>query len=427
MVEFGSNPDNVRLAIMKGECIVGSPEEISNKAREKIRKAYFDIIEVYKYYMDIPEKEIKIIAVWLIGTYMHETFNTYPYLFFNAMRGSGKTRCLKLISTLGANGDGSIQNNVTEAVLFRIPRGTVTCIDEVEQIGAKEKQTLRELLNSAYKKGMKVKRMKKKKENNEEKQVVEVFEPYFPIAMANINGVEEVLGDRSIVLVLEKSDNPCVTMKIEDFDTNPQIQQIKSSLKFINDVSDVTLRKKNIYTDWNNYINSKFISSSSSLSSSIVITSSSLLDSDTLEFFDKISSLGIAGRNFELLYPLLTTAKLIGNDVFDEILRIGSEVVNKKKEDEYTDSKDVSLIEFVATKVDLGMQMISLKGFTNEFRTYVGETDQFEDKWLNEKWMTRALKRLNLIIYKKKISSGMQVMLNQTKAIEKLKMFKVDN
>jgi hypothetical protein len=128
----------------------------------------------------------------------------------------------------------------------------------MEQVGSKEKQTLRELLNSAYKKGMKVKRMKKTKSKEGEEYVTETYEPYFPIAMANIWGMDEVLGDRSLTFVLEKSDNPEVTKKIEDFDTNPRILEIKRVLNELQCSLCSVVTSKNNIEDWNNYIDNQY-------------------------------------------------------------------------------------------------------------------------------------------------------------------------
>lgn len=238
--------------------------------RMKIAECYDKIIELEKTYMDMPEEHYHVIATWIIGTYFHESFPAYPYLFFNAMRGSGKTRTLKFISSLGSKGDGSVQNNLTEAVIFRIPRGTTTCIDEVEQIGSKEKQTLRELLNSAYKKGMKVKRMKKVKTQKGEQQVVESFEPYYPISMANIWGMDEVLGDRSITLILEKSDNDIITSMYEDFDSD-EFKQIKRTLEIFSVVSDVDVAKKT-YREWNNWLRSIYTTTLTTLPTLTTLT-----------------------------------------------------------------------------------------------------------------------------------------------------------
>src|SRR3990172_11895238 len=132
-------------------------KEIEKKKIE-VSKCYEKIIEILSKYVDMNEEKKKIIAVWIMGTYFHEEFNTYPYLFFNAMRGSGKTRLLRLLSWIGNKGDGSVQNDMKEAVLFRMQRNKILCVDEFENVGSKDKQTLRQIFNSAYKKGLKITR-----------------------------------------------------------------------------------------------------------------------------------------------------------------------------------------------------------------------------------------------------------------------------
>lgn len=419
MIESNNTP-------AKFEVEEGIVSELSiAEAKAQLRECYERMVSIFDDYLDMPKEYYKFISVWTIGTYFHEQFNAYPYLFFNAMRGSGKTRSLKLISSLGAKGDGSIQNNLTEAVLFRIPRGTTTCIDEVEQIGSKEKQTLRELLNSAYKKGMKVKRMTKRKVEGQECQVTEVFEPYFPICMANIWGVDEVLGDRSIVLILEKSNDARRTKKIEDFDINANLLDLKVRLRKVSVVSVVSLRQKTYIQHWNDFINSKYTTNDITTTTTQT-TQTTLQEIERNELFNKIDNLGISGRNFELLFPLLLVAQELGNDVFDEILQIGNKIIEGKKEDEYSESKDVSLFEFCcsAQLTQRGLNYIPIREITTGFRTFLGDTDDNEDRWLNEKWVGKALKRLGLILAKKREAAGRLVMINYAKAKEKLKIFK---
>ncbi len=124
-----------------------NPDEI-DEAKIVLGGCYENIINVIKYYLDLPEHYYKIISIWIMGSYFHSKFETYPILFLNATRGSGKSRLLKLISKLSANGDGTIQNNLTEAVLFRHPKNQILCIDEVEQIGSKEKHVVKGFFNS---------------------------------------------------------------------------------------------------------------------------------------------------------------------------------------------------------------------------------------------------------------------------------------
>lgn len=414
------NPDELRLDLLK-------EAELKRDYKIKMSECYDEIIRLAKIYLDMPENYYHVIATWIIGTYNHESFQAYPYLFFNAMRGSGKTRTLKFISSLGNKGDGSVLNNLTDAVLFRVPRNTTTCIDELEQVGSREKQTLRELLNSAYKKGMKVKRMRKVKlQGGSEQQVAEVFEPYFPIAIANIWGMDEVLGDRSITLVLEKSDNPSVTKMVEDFDS-PIFQEIKRTLEKFSVVGEVKCSKKNIYTEWNNYILDKYNTTHNTYYTyntyNTQTTQDKIKQIDLDIIFNKIDDLGITGRNFELLMPLLMVNLEISEEHFERFLKIGSEIMLKKKEEEYSDSKDVLVYEFVGKWCTESTDYKSVKTLTSEFRMFCGDSDT-DEKWLNERWFGRALKRLNLVIDKRRLSSGIEITLNYKKAKEKLMIFK---
>ena len=139
-----------------------------DEERIKLGKIYEKINDILGYYCDIPKETRQLITLWCIGAVHIKNFNTYPYLFINAMRGSGKTRLLKLMMKICG---GDVLNSPTEAVLFRTDNPLA--IDEFEGIGRKGSENLRELLNSAYKRDIKVKRMKKKKTMEGEEQVVE--------------------------------------------------------------------------------------------------------------------------------------------------------------------------------------------------------------------------------------------------------------
>ena len=94
-------------------------------------------------------------------------------------------------------------------------------------------------------------------------------------------------------------------------------------------------------------------------------------------------------------------------------------------EDEVVESRDVALIEWVSLQeYEMGM-FRNIKEITNQFKLYLGE-ESMEDVWLNSKWVGRALKRLNLILEKRRMGNGRQIILNTLKAKEKLKHFKKD-
>jgi len=200
------------------------------EAKDKLKEAYWLLIKILNKYLDLKPEYYDIIALWILGTYFHKQFITYPYLFLNAMKGSGKSRALKLITYLSYNGE--LMNSISESVLFRTAENHMIGIDEAEHIGSKEKNALRELLNSAYKQGAKVKRAFKVKGKEREGYQIEEFNVFCPVALANIWGMDEVLGDRCLTLILEKSAKKEITRMIELFDFDEDIKKFKELVEF---------------------------------------------------------------------------------------------------------------------------------------------------------------------------------------------------
>ena len=400
--------------------------------KKLLGRIYEDIISILKNYVDMKEEYYDLIATWIIGTYFHKQFNTYPYLFINAMRGCAKTRTLKLITKLSWNGD--LLTSIREAVLFRCAGEGTMAIDELEGIMKKENDGLRELLNAGYKKGIKVKRMRKKRSIDGDQQVVEEFEPYTPIIIANIWGMEEVLADRCITIILEKSTNSVVTKKAEDYDNDILIESVKNNLNLLKNINLVQLcsyfGENNIYTEWNNYINMKYnyTHTYNTYTTQTTQTTAPIIENKKNvvtkfkqeEFFNKIDATEVNGRNLELFMPLFIVAKIISDDIFEKILVFAKELTKQRKSDEMTESRDVMLLQFIMLQESNNfLKVIEL---TEGFRRFVHD-DEHDYKWVNSKWLGRALKRLNLIIDKRRLGQGIEVILDTEKAKEKLKVF----
>lgn len=377
---------------------------------KKINDIYKGLVDILRSYIDMKEDNYKIVALWIIGTYLHHQFPTYPYLFINAMKGSGKTRLLKLIKYLAKDGD--MLASLSEAVLFRTT-GTL-CIDEFEGVSSKDKNALRELLNTAYKKGGKVKRMKKVHTKEGEEQKVEEFATYRPIVMANISGMEEVLQDRCIPIILERSNNLHLTRKIEVYEEDALISQILGELgKFSVGICSVCC-EKNIYREWNEYIDihtPKYI---------LTITTPPSISIHN-DFFKQVYDTNINGRNLELTFPLLLIAYEAG--ILEDTIRIVNNVVKDKKESDYLEGRDVMLIDFITKQAE--REYYTIQTLTSQFKHFINyEPDEESRNWLNNAWLGKALTRLNLIAKKRRISAGIEVMLNVEKAIEKMAIFK---
>ena len=386
-------------------CASFEAKEISGELKD----CYYTIIDILKKYCDLEERYYPIVALWIIGTYIHDEFETFPYLYLNAIKGSGKSRLLKLIAELCKN--GRMIGSLTESVLFRNAKGRTFCVDEFENIDSDDKHTLRELLNSAYKKGMiierskKVRRKNEKTGENEETYSTETFDVYTSIAIANIWGMEEVLGDRCITLILEKSSNVKITKLIEIFKKDFSIQKIKGLLEEIKDNLCSLVTEKNMAQDWNNYI--------SGLSNEG--------DKKLHLFFKRVDEIGIEGRNLELMLPLYFIAYLIDEQTLDKALEISKEIVKEREEEDYFENKDKIFMRFLSEKLQEGnleyLNYISITKLTNQFKEYEGEGND----WINSKWIGKALKRMKLIKDKKRETKGIKVLLNLEKAKIKTK------
>jgi len=378
--------------------------------KDNLLTSYRNIIDVLKEYLDIKEEYYNIIALWIIGTYFHGNFPSYPYLFFNAMKGSGKSRTMALVTCLSKG--GQMLNSLTEAVLFRTD-GTLG-IDEFEGLSRKGNEALRELLNSAYKKGIKVKRMKQKKTETGTEQVVEEFEVFRPIVLANIWGMENVLGDRCIQLILEKSSKNVVVNLIEIF---REENIVKETLKLLNQCSLCSsMYSINVYKEWNNYIKDINNNNTNNTNHTYYINNTNY----TIPF-KIINSMGLNGRELELSLPLC----LVANEISEDLLKITTltlkSIFAAKKEDDITDNIDVSLYDFLSQEPECsGYNWESVNDITRRFKEFMDSNEE----WMNSKWMGRALKRLNLVKEKRRVARGTSVILDYDKAKLKIKMFK---
>lgn len=404
------------------EAEIKEPELTEEEARLQLKEIYDRIIIVLKRYCDLKEEYYSLIALWIMGTYAHKSFVTYPYLFFNAMKGSGKSRTIKLILYLSWN--GVMVNSLSEAVLFRTAGQRTLGIDEFEHVASKEKQLLRELLNSAYKRGTCVERAKKSHSIEGDKWEIEKYDVYAPIIMANIYGMDEVLGDRCISLILEKSGNIKITRLLELFDLDNDIQEIKRKFSVVSVV--YRLKKNDKMTEWNDYVLNKI----TTLYTPTTLTTLTTPNYTNQHFFDEIDKSGIDSRHLELFFPLFLIADKIGEEVFNHTIKIAKEIVNEKKTDDVAESRDVMFINFIANSEPY-FNSIANDGFVKEkeifekFKDWAGyEEKDDEFKWLNCKWIGRALKRHLFIIDKVRHAKGMILKLDFNKARQQAGLFK---
>ena len=390
-------------------------KEAEEKAIQELLSVYSKIKEILKRYMDMSEYAYHIITLWIIGTYRYEDFNTFPLVFINAVRGSGKTRLLKLIEAMAWN--GKIQANLSESVVFRSKKLHTMLIDEFEQVGSKESNTLRELINASYKRGARVERMKEVTKEGKKTYEVEGFDLYSPLVMANIWGMDDTVKDRCIVVHLDKSDNDTVTRLMEDFQNDENIQSVKNLLlrhyklnrQNVDNVDVATL--KTLVCTWNDYVIKKSVDKLYTL-----YTLSSLSTLSTL--FDKIYETGIYGRDLELFFPLFIIANGFGEEVLNETLDFSKAKFKEKNLEEYTENPDVILLDFLWKNYkDNPLEYVYLHDIKSQYQLIANIRD------LDARTLSKSLERLNVIMDKKRDAKGVKVMIDIVKANEKLKRY----
>ena len=405
-----------------GEKIELTKEDMINLVSENgLKRSYHKIRDVLEEYMDLEKSHYSLVALWIMGTYLHKQFPAYPYLFFNAMKGSGKTRLLKIISNLAK--DGKVAGSMTEAVLFRTAKDSTLCIDEFEGMNAKGNENLKLLLNAGYKKGTKVQRLIKKKTLEGESQVIEEFEVYCPIAMANIRGMENVLGDRCISLILEKSSKTQITKLIENFEYDMDFQTIRGGLRRLTEkLKEDSNIFGHIFLKWNTYQKNK-VSDVNDVNDTKDVNKVSRTDNiDEIDnittLFQKIDKTNISGRDLELFLPLFIIADMCSKEIFDNLIELAKNIVKEKKESDREENKHVKLIEFIAQSNYEGF--VNTEDIAKEFSEFIEE----DPKYNTSRSVSRTLNTLKLILDKRSTGKKRQIRLNILKAQEKLLMFK---
>lgn len=165
------------------------------------------IKEIYMKYSEIKDFQwFYILSLWAIGTYFYMLFETYPYLAFEGVKGTGKTKVARITTRLSFNGIPSL--NFTDASLFRIIE-SLRCtvwIDEGELFKNRDKaQAIISVLNGGYSKGTPVIRQEKTSKDN---FIAQFYEIYSPKIISNTSGLEDTLESRTIKIIMlrAKSD-----------------------------------------------------------------------------------------------------------------------------------------------------------------------------------------------------------------------------
>lgn len=398
-----------------------------------IEDVFNDLNNNMKQYIDLPdEKMYDFLSCWAIGTYFHQMFNTFPYIYLNAMKRSGKTKLLTFMSCVCFNAKFSL--STTPATLFRLIQGNrcTLLMDEEEKITSKDIGEIRSMLLAGYKKGIKVPRAQEKSSKKNKFWDVNEYEVFSPKMIANISGIEDVLEDRCITLVLLRTNKRLIGNR-EIYINDDKWINIRDKLyinlltnwkdirKSYEVLSGVFLNEDNVDNEGNDVnkrpippIISEDINYINNNNKSYYIENTTLSTLSTLTTLKKRIK-GIKSRDLELWLPALSIGLCVGEDVFNNILELCIKSVSDKETEDVSESTDLVLISVLSELVDKDAYY-NVKDILKSLREYMGYEDK-DAKWLNNRWVSRALKRLRFT-EKRRHSVGVQYRITPDKVKE---------
>lgn len=380
------------------------------------------IIKRLGFYMDFAEDDKRTVALWIIAANFKNSFLTFPFLYINASKGSGKTRLLKLVQSMIPK--SVLTPNLTEASLIRLPSQenlNALLIDEAERLTAKEKSDLRELMNQAYKRGGCVLRVQEDPKTKEKKVVR--FPIFMGITLANIWGLESILEDRCISIILEKSKDPHITKIPEFYELDADISSIADW--FSNNDS----RLDKLISGMMEYFYLYLVNKHTLLTLPTLLTQPplpTLLTDKRLEdlpydpdiFCKIIEESDLMGRDLEIWLPLLIISYFISEDYLKEMLKLALAKSKEKAEMGIMEDRDTIFATFLyyyirANEIN---SMVAVMTLQKKFFE-----DEGEKEWLSTEWIGRFLRRIKVIQDKRRLSKGIEVIINFIKLEDFLK------
>lgn len=175
---------------------------LDGKAHVEPKELYEKVRWYFKRFLRLPDPlYYDFLTLWVMATYHFRLYDAFGYIFFNAIKGSGKTQALTILSWLAHN--ANLGATVTEAGLKRLVNANSATLlnDEAERLCKKiedDTSTIFETWNGGYQKSGCAIMV------NKETLQVERFCTYSPKAMANTRGLDNVLEDRCITLYFVK-------------------------------------------------------------------------------------------------------------------------------------------------------------------------------------------------------------------------------
>ena len=144
----------------------------------------------------------KVVAVWIMHTYLIESFDYSPYLYLYGPIGTGKSKQGEILVLLGCRGLFTV--GIREAGIFRVTEhfSPTFVIDELSIWRKDGNSDIQELLNTRFQRGAKVVRINMNKDGLD---AVETFNVFGATAVCTTEEVPAALRSRRLLIVMDKN------------------------------------------------------------------------------------------------------------------------------------------------------------------------------------------------------------------------------
>jgi len=355
------------------------------------------VVDVWKKYIEFPDGEEYLYhALCDVGTYFHHLFNCYPYAYLGGVKRTGKTKGLSVHHGLSFN--AIFSNNMSTASIYRLiqnARATLL-IDESEKLsykGRMSERTLefRSILLSGYKKGARAYRIEKSANDS---LIPRPFETYSPKALANIQGLEDVIEDRCKNTIMKRSRNrKIINLEVEEVS---ELGELRSELYllFLENWREIqhTYSQISELGELNELVNLK------------EIPNSDLLVGRELELWRPILALAIF---FDKKAGSKTKFTSSPSSLTTLILKLAVEDAKQRQTENTTETGEVILTQILLSVVKEN-NYYSVKTLKDKMLEAFDE----EQKWITTRWIGNALRRLGFK-EKRRVGTGYQYKLNK--------------
>ena len=204
---------------------------IKNRTLVEPLKLFNRLKNIFQHYIDFQDKrQYELMPLWVMGTYFHRIFSSYPYLHLSGNIQSGKTKSLTLQSLLSFNGE--LTCNSTPAYIIRVihENHSACCVDEAEKLRVSKDEnslTILSMYNSGYKQGAFVGKVEST--GKDKGWVPKKFDAYSPKAFASIRELDQTLHSRCIPITMVESANDEIKNREIDL-LDATIQDIRDEL-----------------------------------------------------------------------------------------------------------------------------------------------------------------------------------------------------